>query len=177
MKKEMKSTNFNLNNNDVWIMHQSLVKQTAKKFLGEKHLDWVDDITQDAMVKAILNQDKYDDRVASLNAWLFTLTKNLCLDFMGKKKNDTYNHYDINEAHYLSVEESNELEQSEVEAQINEALNQLDDRERMLLKMKYFEDQSGREIAHTLNLPEKNIPCYTMRARNQLKGVILKMAS
>ena len=173
----MKSTNVNLNHNDVWIMHQSLVKQTARKFLGDKHLDWVDDITQDAMVKAILNQDKYDDRVASLNAWLFTLTKNLCLDFMGKKKNNPYNHYDINEAHYLSTEESNELEQSEVEAQINEALNQLSDRERMLLKMKYFDDQSGREIAYALNLPEKNIPCYTMRARKQLKGVILKMAS
>ncbi len=173
----MKSTNVNLNNNDVWIMHQSLVKQTARKFLGDKHLDWVDDITQDAMEKAILNQDKYDDRVASLNAWLYTLTKNLCLDFMGKKKNDPYSHFDVNEANYLSAEESNELEQSEIEHQINTALSQLGERDRMLLKMKYFEDQSGREIAHSLNLPENNVPCYTMRARNQLKRVILKMAS
>ncbi len=173
----MKSTNVNLNRNDIWMMYQNVVKQTAKKFLGEKHLEWVDDITQDAMMKAIVNQNKYDDQVAPLNAWLFTLTKNLCLDFMKKKKNDRYSHYDINEAIYLSAEESNELGQLEVEARINDALNQLGERERALLKMKYFEDQSGREIAKTLNLPEKNIPCYTMRARNQLKGVILKMAS
>jgi len=177
MKKEMKSMNVNLNRNEIWVMYQNLVKQTAKKFLGAKHLEWVDDITQDAMLKAVLNQDKYNDQVASLNAWLFTLTKNLCLDFMKKKKNDTYTHFDVREANYLSVDESNELEQFEVEAQINEALNKLGERERILLKMKYFEDQSGREIAHALNLPEKHIPCYTMRARNQLKGVILKMAS
>jgi RNA polymerase sigma factor (sigma-70 family) len=96
---------------------------------------------------------------------------------MGKKKNDPYSHFDVNEANYLSVEESNELEQSEIEHQINTALSQLGERDRMLLKMKYFEDRSGREIAHSLNLPENNIPCYTMRARNQLKRVILKMAS
>ena len=177
MKKEMKSTNVNLNRNEIWEMYQNVVKQTAKKFLGDKHLEWVDDITQDAIMKAILNQDKYDDQVASLNAWLYTLTKNLCLDFMGKKKNDPYRHFDVNEANYLSVEESNELEQSEIEHQINTALSQLGERDRMLLKMKYFEDQSGREIANSLNLPENNIPCYTMRARNQLKRVILKMAS
>ena len=173
----MKSTNVNLNRNEIWEMYQNVVKQTAKKFLGDKHLEWVDDITQDAIMKAILNQDKYDDQVASLNAWLYTLTKNLCLDFMGKKKNDPYRHFDVNEANYLSVEESNELEQSEIEHQINTALSQLGERDRMLLKMKYFEDQSGREIANTLNLPENNIPCFTMRARNQLKRVILKMAS
>lgn len=173
----MKSTNVNLNRNEIWEMYQNVVKQTAKKFLGDKHLEWVDDITQDAIMKAILNQDKYDDQVASLNAWLYTLTKNLCLDFMGKKKNDPYRHFDVNEANYLSVEESNELEQSEIEHQINTALSRLGERDRILLKMKYFEDQSGREIANTLNLPENNIPCFTMRARNQLKRVILKMAS
>ena len=131
----MKSTNVNLNRNEIWEMYQNVVKQTAKKFLGDKHLEWVDDITQDAIMKAILNQDKYDDQVASLNAWLYTLTKNLCLDFMGKKKNDPYSHFDVNEAIYLSVEESNELEQSEIEHQINTALSQLGERDRMLLKI------------------------------------------
>ena len=173
----MKSTNVNLNGNDIWMLHQSFIKKTARKFLGEKYLDWLDDITQDAIIKAILNQDKYDNQVASLSAWLYTLTKNLCLDFMAKKKNDPYCHMDISVAYSLSVNESNDIEKFELESQINTALSRLGSREKSLLTMKYYENQSGRDIAYALNLPEKNIPCYTMRAKTQLKGIMLKMAS
>ena len=177
MKKVMKGANVNLNRNDVWVEHQNLVKKTARKFLGEKHRDWVDDITQDAMIKAILNQEKYDNQVANLGAWLYTLTKNLCLDFMRQKKNDIYNHIDISSANDLSINENNDLEVFEFENQINNALDKLTTREKSLLTLKYYEDNSSKEIAVALGLPEKNIPCYTMRARKQLKDVILKIAS
>jgi len=99
MKNEMKSKKIDLNRSDVWKMSRVIIKKTARKFLGEKYIDWVDDLTQEAMIKALVNQDKYNERVADLDAWLYTLTKNLCLDFMRKKKYDPYMHIDVNNAY------------------------------------------------------------------------------
>ena len=172
----MKSKKIDLNRSDVWKMSRVIIKKTARKFLGEKYIDWVDDLTQEAMIKALVNQDKYNERVADLDAWLYTLTKNLCLDFMRKKKYDPYMHIDVNNAYNLSANEDYDEDFNELEGNMREALRGIGDREREILMLKYYGEYSGREIAEQLSIAEKNIPSYTMRAKAQLRESYLRIA-
>lgn len=153
---------------------EAVVYRTAKKTLGSKYLDWVDDLVQDSFLKAYHNQHQYNEKVSSVSAWLTTLTKNLCIDFMRMKKNDHYNRISIDNAFDIGEEDKSQLEQEEFCSSLQLSLSKLNERDRQLLVLRYFEDKSGREIAAFLNLQEKNINSYMMRAKANLRKRVEK---
>ena len=55
---------------------------------------------------------------------------------------------------------------------IRQAMSQLPERERLVLRLKYQQDKSDREIAESLGLSDSSVRVYTMRAREHLKTAV-----
>ncbi len=156
-------------------MELKFVRRVAKNTLGIQYRDWVDDLSQDAIVKSMKNLEKYDAKIASKEAWLFTLTKNLCLDFMKKKSNNPYNYKEINSVFDLAGDMGNGILSKEDILIIRKALLKLKEQDRAILSLKFFEEYSGREIAKELQISETLIPAYVKRAKEKLKKIVMLM--
>ena len=153
------------------LIHRDLVKKAAKKYLGKHYADWADDITQDVMLKALKNLHKFDDSKGSLAAWIYTITKNMCLDLMAKKINGL-NNFALDENFILVCDTEKPFEIKALRSVIKHALAQLSDRDRTMLMMRYYMDCSGREIAVFLEIPENQVASYMIRAKNRLKVLL-----
>ena len=156
----------------LWTQYESVARKAAKKYLSDKYNSWIEDIVQDVLVKVYLNMDKYEEGKASIEAWVFVISRNLCFDFMEKKGNDPYLFKELSICFDLCSFDRDYLESEEFEVKIKNALNQLDTRDCLLLNLKYFEGKSGKEIAVQLDIPEKNIPSYMMRAKARLRSLL-----
>ena len=157
-----------------WKHYTLFIQKVARKYLGVKFKDWVEDVAQEAWVKIIVNQDKFNSKVGVLEAWFYTITKNICLDLMSKKGNDPFNKVDVNESFKIVSFDVFLFEMDEDRKVIENAIEKLTERDRLLLTLKYYQDLSGREIALALNVPEKNIPSFMMRAKSRLKNELEK---
>jgi len=157
-----------------WKSCTRFIKKIAGKFLGTKFKDWVEDATQEALFKIIVNQDKYKSKIGVPEAWFYTITKNICLDLMSKKGNDPFNKVDVNESITMVSYDVFLFEIDENKQLVEKAITKLAERDRLLLTLKYYQDQSGREIALALNVPEKNIPSFMKRAKARLKQELEK---
>ena len=158
-----------------WNYYTHFIKKVARKFLGTKFNDWVEDATQEALVKIIVNKDKFVAKLGAPEAWFYTITKNICLDLMSKKGNDPFDKVDIDESFKIVSFDVFLFEMDEDRQVIENAIKKLTERDRLLLTLKYYQDLSGREIALALNVPEKNIPSFMMRAKSRLKQELEKM--
>lgn len=148
--------------------HLLMVRKAAVKYLGKNYADWVDDITQDVMIKVLTNFDKFDEKKGSIESWIYTMTRNLCFDLMDKKAN-SLKKIEIDDSFVLYADEENVLEYNELKKIIRTGLDQLSEIDRTLLVMRFYMDASGREIAEQLNIPENQIPPRIMRAKARLR--------
>lgn len=62
--------------------YTGFIHEIVSRFRG---LCW-DDLTQDTLLKAYENRDKYDDTY-TMNAWLATMARRLCIDAKRRKAN------------------------------------------------------------------------------------------
>jgi len=152
-----------------WSGYLLITERTAKKYLGANFESWVDDIAQEAMIKAYVNADKFNSEIASFEGWLFTITRNLCFDFMRKKSNTLGTFICIDNIIGLSIDSDEYDEKEEINVLVEKTLNNLPERDKSLLSMKYFEGLSGREIAEKINDREQNIPTFMKRAKKRFK--------
>ena len=55
---------------------------------------------------------------------------------------------------------------------MNSAIQELPDKYRTVIILKYFSEFSVKEIAYTMNSPEGTIKAYLSRARDELKKIL-----
>ena len=73
---------------EMLLSYSSMIRVAAQKYLGKQFAGWAPDVTQDVLLKAWNRLDKYDKSKGELSNWLYTMTKNACLDLMNKKGNN-----------------------------------------------------------------------------------------
>ncbi len=132
---------------------------------------WVNDIVQDALLKAYQNRSKFDLNKATFSTWISTIAKRTYFDFVKKKCNKIIFLSEASIPLNIETVEYNE----NIELYLYSAIEHLNDRNRTLLKFKYLENKSVREIATLTGIPEKNVPVYIMRARQELKTIYSKI--
>ncbi len=156
---------------DVLISYQGMILSTAKKYLGKQYACWAQDVAQDVLLKAWKNGDKFNPSKGAMANWLYTMTKNACLDLKVKKINNA--ELLINEDYYLGSSETDaSLRFSSMKEAIKLALNELSYRDRSILIMRFYFKCSGKEIAQFLEIPEKNMASYMKRAKERLRDLL-----
>ena len=153
--------------------HRNLVRKAAAKYLGKHYADWVDDITQDVILKVLTNLHKYDNTRGTFESWIYTMTRNMCYDMMAKKVNGLEN-MSIDEEFILYTDNEKILEYKDVKKLIRTGLDKLSELDQALLIMRYYFKCSGREMAELLNFPENQIASRLLRAKARLKNLLEK---
>jgi RNA polymerase sigma factor (sigma-70 family) len=161
-----------MGNEEQNVMKQrDLVRKAAVKFLGKNYNDWADDITQDVMLKALLNLNKFNASKGNLEAWMYTMTRNMCFDFMAKKAN-SLNNITLDESFLLFGEEEKMFNSKDLRRQMRYALDRLSELDRTLLVMRFFFKCNGREISKMTGIAEKQIASRLLRAKERLRGIM-----
>jgi RNA polymerase sigma-70 factor (ECF subfamily) len=125
------------------------------------------DLTQNACIKIVQNLERYDSRKAAFTTWMYRIIHNLLVDFFKKKQlplsDMDYNILEGTESPVDSVLLSEERER------IKEAMENIGDRQREILEMRYFFQMKNKEIAAALEIKEKTVSSLINRALQKLQ--------
>lgn len=139
------------------------------------------DISQEAFVRIYRNIAKLDaDR--PFGAWLYTITRNLCRNYVERqrKRRLVFSDFFAGNQHKLAEipqESSDDLEQMERKRQLWDGLNQLSEADREIIVLKDFEDFSYKEIAEILGIPNGSVMSRLYYARKRLAKAVLQAAA
>jgi len=143
--------------------------------------DDADDLTIEAFGKAFKNLRQYTPDYA-FSTWLFKIATNNCIDFIRKKKKNTFS-IDKSFDNDNSFEMSNNLpsyvldpEEKFIEKQkikmMREIVERLKPRYRRLVELRYFSEFSYEEISEELELPLGTVKAQLFRAREFLYNIL-----
>jgi len=137
-----------------------------------------EDILQDVFIKVYINLNDYDSTM-KFSSWIYRITHNETMSYFRKKKirpqtmeseEDLLLFELIPDEHNLE-HESDKKRLSEV---IKEILNNLDEKYRDVIILKYLEERSYEEISDILKKPTGTIATLLNRAKKQLEAELKK---
>lgn len=150
----------------------------ALKMVNNK--DDANDLMIETFGKAFENLDKYKPDYA-FSTWLYRIATNNCIDFIRKKRlklvsidnvesddegtNNSNNPMQI-KSDALNPEEAS-IKKQRIE-QLKNIIEDLPNRYRVLIKLRYFEERSYDEIAEELDIPLGTVKAQLFRARDLL---------
>ena len=149
-----------------------------------KSKDDADDLTIEAFGKAFRNLEQYTPNFA-FSTWLFKIASNNAIDFIRKKKKQTFSidkTFTNEEGSQLAVEikaDGLDPEESVMKEQkfalLREVVDKLKPRYKKLVELRYFEELSYEEISVQLDLPVGTVKAQLHRAREFLQDILRKV--
>lgn len=129
-----------------------------------------EELGQDAFLKAYQQLHRFDARRASFKTWLYTIARNLCIDYLRKQK---ARYVDMDEAGPLPDESGvnpfERMSEEDAAAQIARAIHSLEPIYREVFILKEFEACSVDEIAEIAGIESGTVKSRLYRARAQLQ--------
>jgi RNA polymerase sigma factor (sigma-70 family) len=143
--------------------------------------DDADDLTIEAFGKAFKNIRQYTPDYA-FSTWLFKIATNNCIDFIRKKRKQTFSidkGIETDDGGELNVDikssqpdpEENMMKKQKV-MMMRDVVERLKPRYRKLVELRYFQERSYEEIAEELNLPLGTVKAQLFRAREFLYQIM-----
>ncbi len=142
-----------------------------------RNVDDAEDLTMEAFAKAFKNLKKFK-KDYTFSTWLFRIATNNCIDFIRKKKLQTYSldsfytdesgediSLDVQDYQLNPQEEAIKAQKAEL---MKEFVAKLPPKYRKLVTMRYFEELAYQEIADELDLPLGTVKAQLHRARELL---------
>src|SRR5271168_3601413 len=160
--------------------HQQRVFAVAARILRRR--EDVEDIAQQVFVKAYFSLKRFDQR-AAFSTWLYKITVNECWDLLRKKKvRPLVYESDLSEEQARQVIASEEKggggpdisERLEARQRVENLLEGLDERDRLMLILKEVEGFAVEEIAQVLNLNANTVKVRLFRARRRIVNKVRK---
>jgi RNA polymerase sigma-70 factor (ECF subfamily) len=164
------------------LRHQHRVFAVAGGILRRR--EDVEDIAQQVFVKAYFALKRFDER-AAFSTWLYKITVNECWDLLRKKKvrplvyeselsDDQSRQYAV--AGEGGRREPNISDRLETQQQVDRLLEDLEDRDRLMLILKEVEGFAVEEIAEILDLNANTVKVRLFRARRRIVNLAHKRA-
>ena len=126
-----------------------------------------EELTQEVLSTVWVKSDLYDSNKSALSTWIFTIARNKKIDFSRKISKIDFKEEDIREFLYQD-REVNLIEENEAKKQIERINNELDEQQKIMIKMNFFENKSHKKIADELE-----IPLGTVKSR--IRHILIKM--
>ena len=140
----------------------------------------IDDLTQETFFKAWKNMKKFDQN-RSFKTWIFTIAKNTAYDYFKKKKTIPFSNFVDEEGNNKldnlsdnSILPDEILERKNIAEEMEEKLEKIPEKYRIILTLHYKEDLSLQEISEILDKPYNTIKSGHQRALAKLKEVFLE---
>jgi RNA polymerase sigma-70 factor (ECF subfamily) len=160
--------------------HQHRVFAVAGGILRRR--EDVEDVAQQVFVKAYFSLKRFDQR-AAFSTWLYKITVNECWDLLRKKKvRPLVYESDLSEeqagqfsaAERLDSGAQDVSDKLEAQQQVENLLQGLEERDRMMLILKEVEGFAIDEIAEILNLNANTVKVRLFRARRRIVNQVRK---
>ena len=146
--------------------YSKAVYNIALNFFADR--DIAADVTQDIFLKVYQNLEKFKEE-KNFTAWLFTISRNYCIDYWRKNKKYILNNQELDDK--VSVPgptpEDNSVRESEL-VELRKRIAQLEPELRVILILRDIQDLSYQEIAHKFSIPEGTVKSRINRARLKL---------
>ena len=143
--------------------------------------DDADDLTIEAFGKAFKNIKQYTPDYA-FSTWLFKIATNNCIDFIRKKRKQTFSidkGIETDDGGELNIDikssqpdpEENMMKKQKI-IMMRDVVERLKPRYRKLVELRYFQERSYEEIADELHLPLGTVKAQLFRAREFLYQIM-----
>jgi RNA polymerase sigma-70 factor (ECF subfamily) len=156
--------------------HSARVRGLCRFILGSS--DAAEDAVSEVYLKARRGQALYDPR-QPFGAWIMSLARHYCLDVLRRRRT---------EARMFSPEEAGELDfadpswrshapltrllDRESRKSVRRAIEQLPERYRLALVLRYYEDLSYDQIAQELGVTRQDVATLLFRAKQRLRATL-----
>jgi RNA polymerase sigma-70 factor (ECF subfamily) len=142
-----------------------------------------EDLAQEVFLRIYRSRKKYRAR-AKFSTWLFTIANNLALNILRSRKRKPTVPLNLRDsgplgprpAEQLVRDKANQpmqrIQQEELAAIVRQALEGLNERQRMAVVLNKFEDMNYAEIAEVMGLTVKGVKSLLSRARANLRAVL-----
>lgn len=135
-----------------------------------------EDITQKVFIKLWRNAKKFD-RKRNFKTWIFSIAKNASIDQLKKKKEVPFSDFDSDSGSNVIIDTVADLtplpselyEKTDNVRKIQQLLEKLSPKYRLVLFLRYNDHFTFREIAESLNEP-----LHTIKSRHRRAIIILK---
>ena len=138
--------------------------------------DEIEDLTQETFIKAFASLKSFNDEYA-FSTWLYKIATNNCIDYIRKKKLQTYSidkPIESVESDFVfelpdsTYEPDREIILRQRSTLIDEAIASLPEKYRRVIILRHTEEKDYTEIARTLHLPIGTVKAHLFRAREML---------
>ena len=126
-----------------------------------------EEITQEVLSTVWQKAYQFDLKIANVSTWIFTIARNKRIDRMRKNENPNYNLTDLIDSLYPN----NNGQKQEIEEEIDVILSTLNEAEKKLLKMNFFEGKSHKIIAKETKTPLGTIKSRIRSILHKMRGV------
>jgi len=151
------------------------------EILIERHKDYVmsvcvsvlkskqdaEEASQDSFIKAYKKLKSFD-KSAKFSTWLYRIAYRTSLDFLRKRKR-TVNIEDHASSFKEDAKVQSKIQNDERFEILQSVLDQLEEEERTLIRLFYFEEMQVKDLAKITNLSESNVKIKLFRIRKKLK--------
>lgn len=149
--------------------HESGLVGYARSLLGD--LDLAQDVVQDTFLRLYEQEEGKVDE--SLKAWLFTVCRNRCLDFLRRRRRTV----DFNEELLLQAcspgpDPSEAMERQEAGSEVMRVLERLPENQREVIRLKFQADLSYKEIAAVTGLSVSNVGFLIHTGLKRLRSLL-----
>lgn len=139
-----------------------------------RNIDVTDDLVSVAFTKAFTKIDKYVDNI-SFEMWLKTIAINSAIDFIRRSRQENLNDsvdddmclYEFVDTTFLNPEDNFIAKQEQ--KILNELLPTLRYKDRELLRLRFVENKTYREIASSLKIQEEAVKSQLAKAKLRLR--------
>ncbi len=132
-----------------------------------------DEITVSVFSKVLAKLDLFDPNF-QFKTWILTIAQNSVIDFWRKKSReneDSTDNFDDFKNHFARSPEELLISEEE-QKQITSVIESLDSNYQDIIRLRFFEERSIKEIAEELNLTVANTKVRIMRAKKVLAELL-----
>ena len=126
-----------------------------------------EELTQEVLSTVWIKSNLYDSKKSAVSTWIFTIARNKKIDFFRKNSKINFKEEDLREFLYQD-REVDIIEENETKKQMERINNELDEQQKIMIKMNFFENKSHKKIADELE-----IPLGTVKSR--IRHILTKM--
>ena len=130
-----------------------------------------EELTQEVLSNVWLKSNLYDSKKSALSTWIFTIARNKKIDFFRKNSKINFKEEDIREFLYQD-REIDLIEENEAKKQLEKINNKLDEQQKIMIKMNFFENKSHKKIADELEIPLGTVKSRIRQILTKMQGFL-----
>ena len=130
-----------------------------------------EELTQEVLSTVWVKSHLYDSSKSALSTWIFTIARNKKIDFLRKNSKINFKEEDIREFLYQD-REIDLIEENEAKKQIERINNELDEQQKIMIKMNFFENKSHKKIADELEIPLGTVKSRIRHILTKMQGFL-----